>query len=370
MSITNEWSQPVSSRVGTSPTVLLVAPVAPPYGGMQLQATLLANLLGQEGVRVVHIPSNPRFSKRLAFMERVRGVRPFARALVFCHHLWRALPEVDVVHVMAASWLYFFLVVYPALYLARLRRVRVVLNYRGGEADLFLHRLGLIANPAFRMANLVTAPSDFLKTVLERRTGVPVEVIPNIVSLAEFRFRDRSRFRPVMLVTRHLEKMYDVATVIGAFSRVQKRWVEATLWVAGVGGEESALRSLVSKRGISGVRFLGHVPHEDLAAVYDQCDICLNASRVDNFPGALLEASACGLVVISTGAGGIPYIYRNEHSALLVNPGDEVALADAVERILRDPSLGHRLAKGGAELVRGFEWARIRSGLFRTYAFG
>src|ERR1039458_9466800 len=121
-------------------TVLLVAPAAPPYGGMQLQAELLTRMLQADGFRVIRVAANPPFPRCMHIFETLRGVRPFARAAVFCLRLWHELTDAHVVHVMAASWLYFFLVVYPAVILSRLRGKRVVLNYRGGETGRFAAR--------------------------------------------------------------------------------------------------------------------------------------------------------------------------------------------------------------------------------------
>jgi len=350
-------------------TVLLIAPAAPPYGGMQLQAELLKNLLRRDGFRVIPLASNPPFPGLMRFLENCRGLRPFPRAVVFSFLLWRDLAEADVVHIMGASWLYFFLVVYPAVCLGRLRRKRVILNYRGGEADRFLSLWGRLARPAFRMAHLVTAPSKFLKQILERHARVQVSLVPNIVDLSAFQFRIRRELQPTILVTRHLEKIYDVATVLKAFGKIQERRSNASLWIAGTGSQEKHLRSLVSAWSLRNVRFLGHIPHEELPAIYNQCDIFLNASRVDNFPGALLEASASGLAVISTGAGGIPFIYEDHKNALLLDPGDYGGLALAVEEVLENSSLTRDLIANGLALVREFEWKTVGKVLREVYSF-
>lgn len=358
----------LTSLRGAQPVhVLLVAPVAPPYGGMQLQAELVARLLRGDGVRVTSVASNPPFPRRLQFLESVRGVRPFARAVVLCINLWPKLAAADVVHVMAASWLYFFLVVCPAICASRFRNKRVIVNYRGGEADRFLSSWGWLARPVFRFANLVTAPSAFLKEILETHTGIPVTVVPNVVDLSAFKFRERRTLAPKLLVTRHLEQMYDVASVLKAFAYLQEQYLDASLWIAGTGEQETHLRSLASLLNVRNVRFLGHVAHEDLPAIYDQCDIYINASLVDNFPGALLEASASGLVVVTTRAGGIPFIYEHHKNALLVDLGDYQGLAQGVDLVLRDPSLTRVLAAAGLALVQRFQWETVGKALRETY---
>jgi glycosyltransferase involved in cell wall biosynthesis len=350
--------------------VLLVAPLPPPYGGMALQARQLDHLLKHDGVDVDVLASNFRLPSPLRAIERVPGVRTCLRAVFIWFLLWPRIGRADVVHVMAASWLYFFLAVYPAVLVGRVRGKRVVINYRGGEAREFFQRYGWIASPAFTLARTVTAPSEFLACAIRERFGVPVSIVPNILDSSRFVYRERRRIRPTLLVTRHLEKMYDIESVLKAYRLVQARHSDVTLWIAGGGSEEAHLRNLVSAWGLPNVQFLGEVAHENLPAIYDHCDIYLNASLVDNFPGALLEASAAGLVVVSTRAGGIPFLFEHGRTAWLVEPGDWRALANAVEEVLESPSVAVDMTKAALTIVRACHWAEVRTQLYQAYGAG
>jgi glycosyltransferase involved in cell wall biosynthesis len=249
-----------------------------------------------------------------------------------------------------------------------LRGKRIVLNYRGGEAGRFFRIFGWLAKPAFTLSTVVTAPSRFLADMIGARFGVTVTIVPNILNSSIFRFRPRSTFAPKLIVSRHLEKIYDIETALRAFRIVQVRYPEASLWIAGVGSEKERLEGLARDWNLQHVRFLGHVTHTDLPALYDQCDILLNASRVDNFPGSLIEASAAGLAVVTTGAGGIPFLYTHERNALLVEPGDWKGLAEAVCRVAGNPELGVRLTAEAHTLAKGCEWEEVRKPLYRAYA--
>jgi glycosyltransferase involved in cell wall biosynthesis len=363
-------SEPAGSEAADNRSqrrVLLVAPTPPPYGGMALQARLLERMLRSDGHSVSLLASNAPLPNQ--FMERLRGLRPFLRSMLFTVRLWKEAARADVIHVLAASWLYFLVVVTPAIVVGRLRGVNVVLNYRGGEAARFFRWFGWAVKPIFRLATAVTAPSVFLSHLIHRRFGVPVRIVPNIVDLSRFRYKTRTELRPRMVATRHLEKSYDIESVLKAFRAVQANNPDASLWIGGTGTQEEYLRTLATTWDLRNVRFLGHVDHVDLPAIYDQCDILLNASLVDNFPAALLEASAAGLVVVTTSAGGIPFIYENGKNALLAAPRDWQGLADAVEKVLRDPFLGREMAANAAELARQCEWRNVRQFLYRSYGF-
>lgn len=357
------------AAIPSSPRVVLVAPAPPPYGGMALQARLLKELLCEDGCPAVVFASNFPLPGLLRPLGRIPGLRTALRTIMIFFRLWRQVRQSEVVHVFAASWWYFFLVVSPAVLVGRTCRKRVVLNYRGGEAERFFKMFGWAARPAFRLAAVVTAPSEFLASVIRQRFQIPVPTVSNVLDTRRFEFRERLQVRPRMLVTRHLEKMYDVESVLKAFRLVQERYPEASLWIAGTGGQAEYLRRLVCAWGLRNTRFLGHVRHEELPSIYDQCDILLNASRVDNFPAALLEASAAGLVVVSTRAGGIPFIYQNGKNAVLVDLGDWRGLALGVEQVLHSQSFAADLARAALDLVRQCDWQEVRNDLYGAYGF-
>lgn len=345
--------------------ILLVAPSPPPYGGMALQAGKLKHLLQTDGHDVVFFPSNFPIP---AFLNRLPGVRTLLRAVAIWVRLWRQCGDVDTVHILAASWLYFFAVVVPSVVVGRMRGKKVVLNYRGGEAGRFFRWFGPLAAPVFKLATVVTAPSTFLANLISGRFGVSVEIVPNILDHTAFRYRRRSTFQPRMVIARHLEKMYDIESALRAFGAVQRIYPKATLWIAGAGTEEARLRSLVTELNLAkNVRFLGYVAQENLPAIYDQCDILLNSSRVDNFPGALIEGSAAGLVIVSTSAGGIPHIYEHDKNALLVAPGDWEQLAAQLIRVLQSPGLAESLTSQGIAVAQSCDWSNVRRRLYNVY---
>src|SRR5438094_206005 len=109
--------------------VCLIAPVSPPYGGMSVQAELLAQRLRAEGVDVDVLATNPELPSGLTWVNSVPGVRTLLREIRFCAGLLPAVRRADVVHHLAASSLYFLLHSVPAILACRLSGTRIVLNY-------------------------------------------------------------------------------------------------------------------------------------------------------------------------------------------------------------------------------------------------
>ena len=76
-------------------------------------------------------------------------------------------------------------------------------------------------------------------------------------------------------------------------------------------------------------------------------------SEIDKSPYSVLEAMFAGLAVVSTPVGGIPEMVLDGETGILVPPGDDVAIADAIERILGDDEL--RMRMGQAARTRAHE---------------
>jgi glycosyltransferase involved in cell wall biosynthesis len=107
------------------------------------------------------------------------------------------------------------------------------------------------------------------------------------------------------------------------------------------------------------ITFTGPVLKNTTAYWLNQGDIFLNTTRVDNMPVSVLEAMACGLCVVSTNVGGIPYLLENECDALLVPDGDHVAMARAVQRLVTEDGLAKRLSENARRKAEQFAWSNI-----------
>jgi colanic acid/amylovoran biosynthesis glycosyltransferase len=75
---------------------------------------------------------------------------------------------------------------------------------------------------------------------------------------------------------------------------------------------------------------------------------------MDNLPTVIMEAMAAGLPVVSTAIGGIPEMVIENETGFLVQPGDAVALAGAIEKVINDRSLAQKLGQAGYERAQRF----------------
>jgi glycosyltransferase involved in cell wall biosynthesis len=335
-------------------------------GGQGIQASALAEGLRRDGYTVTFVPVNPSFPRALGQIRRYRYFRTIVNQALYLPSLL-ALRHVDVVHVFSASYWSFLLGPAPAILAARALGKRVILNYHSGEAEDHLERWGVLVHPWLRMVDRIIVPSRYLQQIF-MRCGYRAQVIQNVVDMSRFRFRRRSPIRPRLLCTRNLEPLYRVDVVLRAFALVRDRFREATLTVAGYGSEERRLRRLAASLGERGIRFAGRVEPDRIPLLYDDADIFVNASEIDNQPVSVLEAFAAGLAVVSTAAGDIGNMLHQGKIGCLVPRSDPRAMATAVIALAEDPERAAGMTTAAHEAVQRYSWSRVREQWANAYS--
>lgn len=371
----------------------LIGPLPPPSGGMANQTKQLAELLSLENIFVVLLQVNKPYKPD--WIKKIRGLRALFRLLPYLVSVLQGARQVDLFHIMANSGWSWHLYAVPAVWIARIKGIPAVINYRGGGAEYFLQKSSRLINLTLRQASSIIVPSGFLKKVFSN-FEIKSSIIPNIIDLHRFRAADsrhenwvkrtgnpsydtiysdrKSAGRenhykiPHIIVTRNLEKIYDNQTALRSFQLIRRKYPNARMSIAGSGSEISNLNCLAKEIGVSdSVTFTGRLDNKEIASLYRSADLMINPSLVDNMPISILEALACGVPVISTNVGGVPYLVQDRVNSLLVPPGDYQAMAKAAIEILGSESLADKLSVEGLKLVKKFTWPVIREQWLQTY---
>lgn len=328
--------------------MIRVCLVAPRWmtGGQAVEAqTLLRGFAKDPDIRVEIQPIDPKIP---GFLAAIPGLRTLCRMPLYHAGLLRRILGADVVHVFTAAFWPFLLTTTPAILYGRLLGRPVILNYRDGRARDHL-KYGVV-RWILRRATVLVFPSGFLRDIFAE-FDLDGQVISNVVDTSRFVSRHREPLRPVLISSRLLEELYAVENTILAFELVRREHPDARLLVVGDGDRRPALEELVRERQIPGVEFVGRIPHEEMGKWFDEADIMVNSSRIDNMPHCLIEAFAAGLPVVTTPSGGIPYIVEDGVNGLHVATDDPVAMARAIQRLLGNAALANRLVAAGRQEV-------------------
>jgi L-malate glycosyltransferase len=359
--------QASAAKLHSKIRVAFVAPSLRYVGGQAVQANLLLKSWKNDtSVAARFLAVDPKFPFGLGWAERVPLLRTLIREPLYFVKLWRELRDADIAHIFSASYTSFLLAPLPAWFIARSLGKKTLINYRSGEARDHLRR-STIARHVLSKTDCLAVPSGYLAQVF-REFGLQSEIVPNIIDLSQFHYRERNLVRPHLICTRGFHPYYGIDVVVRAFAEVQTIYPDAQLDLVGGGVLESNIRALVSELSLANVNFLGVASRNEIGKFYDRADIFVNASNLDNMPVSILEAFASGTPVVTTEPEGMEYIVTRERTGLLSPVGDAHALAQNILRVLNDPGLASNLSRNALEESKRYHWAAVREQWLRVYA--
>src|SRR6516162_4756061 len=183
--------------------------------------------------------------------------------------------------------------------------------------------------------------------------------IYNGLDLAEFRRADFSSTPPLIIAVGRLIPKKGFADLIRACALLVKRGKSFCCEIIGQGALENELRRQIDELRLqNNVVLTGAKPQTQLRRCLAAANVFVLPSvmdpdgGMDNLPTVIMEAMATGLPVVSTNIGGIPEMVIENETGFLVQPGDTAAMADAIERVIKDCSLAARLGQSGYERAR------------------
>ena len=343
--------------------IAVLGPFPPRPGGVSMQCAILADQLQSVGANVTRINTDvPSLRQRGRWG---RWLLPFAQIPSLLWRMWRTRQQWGILHVHPASRWGFM----PAVVglLAKGWGKRLVLSYHGGSIAKFFADWTWLVHPVLKRYDEILALTPTQARIFEDH-GFQAQIVPNIVPVETFSFRPRGPLSPNILWLRQLEPRYRPEDALQIFVAVQRIHPDATLTMAGGGSLATKMAREIENRGLEGITLSGHLPLDGIPAAYNAADIFLNTSAFDNLPLTLIEASASGLPIVSSNAGGIPDLVTDGKNGLLAPVGDVKAMADAILQLLANPDMAQRLSIAARQNAERFAWPHIAPQLAEVYA--
>jgi len=114
-----------------------------------------------------------------------------------------------------------------------------------------------------------------------------------------------------------------------------------------------ALRNYVKENGLNNeVRFLGY--RDDIPELLRKIDIVAVPSKREAFGMVAIESMAARVPVVATRVGGLPELIDNDHTGLLVPPGDTESLCMAIRYLIENPGIRKRMGEKGRKKVEKY----------------
>ena len=246
------------------------------------------------------------------------------------------------------------------------KKVPYVVSLRGSDVPYFNSRFSIsyrVMTPLIKLiwksAIGITSNSEGLKQLaLESKPNIDIKVIPNGVDVNEFspNVSETGPGLKILTVARLIERK-GIEYLIDAVSKLKLRIPELSLTVVGSGNMKSVLEEQAKeKMNSDSIRFLGEIPHNELAAIYSSHDIFVLPSLNEGMSNALLEAMASGLPIITTFTGGSKELLNG--NAVLIEKGSSESILEALNAIVYDTEKLIRMKDLSVERSRRFSWSK------------
>jgi glycosyltransferase involved in cell wall biosynthesis len=322
---------------------LLVGNMAGKMGYGHSVCETLADLLNQAGWQV-YIASGK--------MSRI------PRVLEMVTTTWKYRKEYPVALIEVFSGWAFICAEAVAWLLRRMNKPYILALYGGNLPNFASHNSHRVKN-LLCSADLVLSPSAYLKDLMEPYCA-DIKVLSYGVDLSEFRFRQRIQPLPHFMTMRAFHDVYNLPLAVDVVALLKDEYPEIRLMMSGGKKGDAAWEQVQEEINYyhldEKIKWLGFLPRPAVPEWMNHADIILNTPNIDNTPVSLIEAMACGLCIVSTNVGGLPYLLEDGKDALLVPPGDPHLMAAAARRILSEAGLAENLSRNAWLKAKNYSW--------------
>ncbi|HEY9170255.1 MAG TPA: glycosyltransferase family 4 protein [Lutibacter sp.] len=246
--------------------------------------------------------------------------------------------------------------------LARILSLKYIPILHGGNLPNRLKKSELLSTLIFKYAYKNVCPSLYLAHEFKKYNFNTV-YIPNTIPVEKYSFKLRSKMEPKLLWVRAFDKIYNPTLAVKVLAKLKASYKNASLCMVGPDkdGSLNEVKDLAIQLGVADyVIFTGVLPKEQWHKLSENYDIFINTTNIDNMPVSVIEAMALGFPIVSTNAGGLPYLIENGVDGLLTPINDENAMAEAIVKLLENQKKTEGLSKNAREKAEKFDGDMVK----------
>jgi len=268
--------------------------------------------------------------------------------------------KLDAILIDTYSSLNFYIAVI-ASFLAQKFKIDYYLYLHGGNLPMRLQKNPKLSSFLFKGAKNNISPSGYLQDAFMKE-GYVTEFIPNNIDISIYPFKQRCEVFPKILYVRAFSKIYNPQMAIKAFYEIYLKFPKAVMCMVGPDkdGTLQLCKELSKKLGVEhAIEFTGKLEKKEWINKSKEYDIFINPTNFDNQPVSILEAMALGFPIVSTNAGGLPYLIKDKDEGLLVEKNDVQAFSEAIFNLLEDENLSSKLSLKSREKAVTYDWNSV-----------
>jgi len=341
-------------------------------GGTEITTYELAEHLARRGHEIHIITTQDEGQSKESYEKGFHIHRVFkpkiknAGILFFWTNVLKILHEIeaDIVHAQSLGN------AVPAVIYKKIKKVPYTVWGQGLDVNMPGWFIKKTAKTCLANADAIIALSDNMKKRMQLMSGREVIVIPNGIDLTKYeegRRKQKPHGKSIIYVGR-LHAVKGVQYLLEAMSVVHRKVPQAELVIVGDGDDRTSLEILTDELGIREcVKFVGMVPHEQVADWMYNADVFVLPSISEGFPLVALEAMACGLPIVATRVGVLPEIIKDGMNGFLVDTESPYEIADKLLTIMQSDELYEKMSANCIINVERFSWNNVAENIEGVY---
>ncbi len=254
-----------------------------------------------------------------------------------------------------------FIICEVAVFISRLRRKKIILTLHGGALPEFYVNNFKRIKTTFDKSNIIQTPSIYLKVFFESK-GFNIHFLPNPIKLNTFPYNRKNINKHTILWVRAFTEIYNPKLAINVLYEVKKIYKDVKLTMIGPnkGMLDEIIKYIKDLNLEDSVNILGPVNNNMLYKYYQTHHVYINTTKYESFGVALVEAASCGIPIISTSVGDIPFSWIDNENILLVKNFDIKIFADHCINIFSNDEFSNKLSVNARLKVESFDWSVVR----------
>lgn len=322
----------------------------------------IGNKLSEHGFTPTNVETlgpklQERFEVLLISNKKIKIFRFFDAMFTIIGH--RKKTSLVFIDTYSTSNFYYTLV---AALLCQFFKLPYVPILHGGGLPDRLKNSPKLSKLVFKNATANVSPSHYLLDAF-RNNGYEVEYIPNYIETEKYPSSIRGKLRPCLLYVRSFHKIYNPEMAVKVLKTLSADYPEIELCMVGPNkdGSKEKVEQLANSLGIAkNLTITGRLDKEEWVKLSEKYDVFINTTNFDNLPVSIIEAMCLGFPIVSTNAGGLPYLIEDNVDGMLVNIDDDQAMAARIKKLLEDADFAESMSKMAIAKGKSFDWEHIK----------
>ncbi len=265
--------------------------------------------------------------------------------------------DYDIVHIDVFSGRSFTIVDVVSK-IASFRKKKIFITLHGGMLVEFYNEKPDRVRDVLDRADLMLSPSTYIASFYGKVLCNEVKYLPNFISINNFPYERANIKTHTLLWVRAFSAIYNPTLAVKILHYVRQKFPDATLTMVGPDkGLLTDVQILADRLSLKEyIDIVGPVANSELPKYYHSHSVFLNTTSYESFGVAVMEAAACGIPIVSTCVGEIPFLWKDEEEILMVEKHDAMLFAEQVIRILTDDNLVEKLSRNARQKAEQYDW--------------